>query len=121
MQFFYTIFVLSCLLFCQTAFAIGDSIATTEGGLYVLIGVGLFIMLFLVVLVYFCVKIAEPKQRGKWVLLGGLPSILCAVVFSWKLAIVIAFGVALYLRPKPGLMPKQESKPTEDLLPKEEK
>ena len=92
------VIAISLVLYCHPAFAIGDSIATTEGGLYFTIGIAVFILLCLTMVVYLCFKIAGPKQRSKWALLGGLPSLICAAIFSWQLAIVIAFGVAFYLQ-----------------------
>jgi NADH:ubiquinone oxidoreductase subunit H len=86
------------MLFCSLAFAIGDSIATTEGGLVFAIGVGVFIVLCLTIVIYFCLKIAGPKQRFRWALLGGLPSIACTVLYSWQVALAIAFGLAFWLQ-----------------------
>jgi NADH:ubiquinone oxidoreductase subunit H len=91
--------LLTCLmLFANLAFAIGDSIATVEGGLAFAIAIGIFLLLCVAAIIYFCLKIAGHNQRLKWALLGGLPSIVCAILFSWKIAIVIAFGVAFWLQ-----------------------
>ena len=86
------------LLSNHAAFAVGDSIATTEGGLAFAIGIAVFILVCLVVVVCVCFKIAGHTQRLRWAIYGGLPSVICAATFSWKLALAIAFGVALWLQ-----------------------
>ena len=89
----------SVLVLCSSnTFAIGDSIATTPNVLPFLIGIIIFILLCVGVVTFICFKMVGSKNRGKWALFGGIPSIICAIIFSWKLAICIAFAVAFWLR-----------------------
>lgn len=91
------------LLVFKLAYAIGDSPATSEGFLYLFSGLVFFMVAVIAVIIYVCFKVVGKSLRLRWLMIGGLPSIILLIFIDWKIALLFAFATAFYLQHKAEL------------------